>query len=112
MEIAIFIGIVALIVLIGIYVIPGIYWFLAQVSFHFFYYLDSLFSANFFTGIPWFAWGIAGGLIGASIAFLSVAPRYGMRKRKILILLAPFVIILFIRWLFYLGSLFSGDRNY
>ncbi len=107
MEIAIGIAVVALIVLLGIYVIPGIYWFAAQISFHFFYFFDALFSANYFTGIPWFAWGIAGGLIGASIAFLSVAPRYGMRKKKLLILLSPLIIILIIRWLFYVATLFS-----
>lgn len=106
MEIVIIVAVIALVVLMGIYVIPGIYWLLAQISFNFFYILDNLFSANFFTGMPWFAWGIAGGLIGASIVFLSVSARYGMRKRKIMILLTPFIIILFIRWIFYVFSLF------
>ncbi|MEI6520343.1 MAG: hypothetical protein WCO98_09955 [bacterium] len=112
MEIVYVAAAIALIILIGIYVIPGIYWLLAHVSFYFFYIMDELFSANFFTGIPWFAWGIAGGLIGASIVFLSVSARYGMRRKKILILLMPFIIILFIRWICYLTTLFAFSRRF
>ncbi len=111
MEIILGIIIIAMIVLIGIYVVPGIYWLLAHISFYFFYTLDDFFSANFFTGIPWFGWGIAGGLIGAAVVFLSVASRYGMRKRKFLILLAPFVIIAIIRWLFSLFTLITSGRG-
>lgn len=42
---------------------------------------------------PWIPWAIAGGLLGAALGFWTMAPVYGLKKKRPLIVAAPVVII-------------------
>ena len=76
------------------YLLPGIYSALAIIAFYFFWLLDQLFSAQFFPSLPYLGWVISGVLIGTAFAFWTVAPRFGLREQRPLILLSPFLLIL------------------
>lgn len=76
------------------YLLPGIYTGLAICAFYLFWLLDQLFSAKFFPDLPYLSWVIAGALIGIAFAFWTVAPRFGLREQRPIILLAPFMLIL------------------
>ncbi len=58
--------------------------------------LDHLFSASIFPQAPWVMWCFWGGVVGAAFGFWTVAPRYGLRHRRPLILLLPFPLMLLV----------------
>lgn len=76
------------------YILPGIYCALAIAAFYLFWLLDQLFSAQIFPNLPYLSWVIAGALIGMAFAFWTVAPRFGLREQRPLILLTPFMFII------------------
>lgn len=78
------------------YVLIGLYWFVAVVASLFISSLDTLFSASLVPGLPWLMWVIWGALIGAALAFWTIAPIFGQRRRRALILAAPFGLMLLI----------------
>jgi len=75
------------------YVVIGIYWFFAAISHQFFGAMDELGSASLIPGAPWVAWLLWGAVIGAALAFWTVAPIYGLRKQRLWIVLLPFVLM-------------------
>lgn len=84
------------VLLVGYKVIPvGLYWILAVLGALVFLILDQLFSASLFPRVPWLSYCIGGALIGAAFAFWTVAPIYGLRKQRPLIIAAPFALLVF-----------------
>jgi len=75
------------------YIAIGIYWFFAAVSHQFFGVMDELTNAPLIPGAPWVAWLLWGAVIGAALAFWTVAPIYGLRKQRLWIVLLPFVLM-------------------
>lgn len=75
------------------YILIGIYWFFAVVSHQFFGAMDELSSASLIPGAPWVMWLIWGAVIGAALAFWTLAPIYGLRKQRAWIALAPFLLM-------------------
>jgi hypothetical protein len=75
------------------YILIGVYWFFAVVSHHFFGVMDELTSAPLIPGAPWVAWLLWGAVIGAALAFWTVAPIYGLRKQRAWIALLPFALM-------------------
>lgn len=89
------------------WVIAGLYCFLAAVGWGSYFTLDQFFNAAFIPSAPWVMWMIAGGMIGAALGFWTLAPVYGLRRYRLLIVLAPFfltTVIMMIRLLVTRGS--------
>ena len=84
--------VVAILILLiaGFRFLPGgIYWCLAIIGFITFFSLDQLFSAALAPQAPWLMWIIWGAVIGAAFAFWTIAPVYGFRQHRRLIMLSP-----------------------
>lgn len=80
--------------ILGIRFVPaGAYCVPALLGFATFAALDQLFSAHLIHGAPWLMWTIWGAVLGMSIAFWTIAPVYGIRKRRSAILATPAVLI-------------------
>ena len=75
------------------YILIGIYWFISVVAYLFFGLMDELTSAPFLPAAPWAMWLIWGAMIGAALAFWTVAPIYGLRKYRAWIVAAPFLLM-------------------
>lgn len=89
--------IIAIILLfaLGIRFFPaGVYSGLAVSGFVLCYVLDQLFSASLLPAAPWVMWAVVGLLTGGCFAFWTIAPIFGMRKQRPLVLLAPVAVIL------------------
>lgn len=70
-------------------IIPGIFWFIAILSLTIFTILDTVFSASLIPHAPWVMWCIWGIVLGGAFGFWTIAPVYGLRKNRPLILLVP-----------------------
>jgi len=77
-------------------IVPGIYFGIAILALFLFYGLDQLFSVIFIPRVPWLMWGLWGGIIGSTLGFWSVAPRYGLRGKRLWITLSPFILMLLV----------------
>jgi hypothetical protein len=89
--------VIAVIVLLiaGISYAPAaIYLFLTVLGTLIALLFDQLFSASLLPGAPWVMWLLGGALIGAAFAFWTLAPVYGLRKQRPLILATPFILLL------------------
>ena len=75
------------------YILIGIYWLLAAVSYLFFAAMDGLCSAALLPESPWLMWLIWGAVIGAALGFWTVAPIYGLRRQRVWIAAAPFLLM-------------------
>ena len=87
---------VALIVLLSVVIRPllsGLYWFFAVFSQGTFGVLDRFFLGDLLPIAPWFCWLFWGAVIGAVCGLWTLAPVYGWRKQRPLILAAPFMLL-------------------
>ncbi|MHB0938569.1 MAG: hypothetical protein ACYDCO_17080 [Armatimonadota bacterium] len=75
------------------FILIGGYWFFAVVSHQFFGIMDEMTNAPLIPGAPWVMWLIWGAVIGAALAFWTIAPIYGLRKQRLWIVLLPFVLM-------------------
>jgi len=75
------------------YLLIGGYWLIVAISHQFFGIMDELSNAPLLPGAPWVMWLIWGAIIGAALAFWTVAPIYGLRKQRLWIVLLPFVLM-------------------
>lgn len=75
------------------YLLIGGYWLFCVVSHQFFGVMDELSNAPLLPGAPWVMWLVWGAIIGAALAFWTVAPIYGLRKQRLWIVLLPFVLM-------------------
>ena len=75
------------------YVLIGIYWFLAAAGYLYFGAMDTLTSAELLPNAPWVMWMLWGAVIGASLAFWTIAPIYGLRKQRVWIAVWPFILM-------------------
>lgn len=80
----------AVVWLIGI-VLTTVYWVFASIAFLLLTCFDGLTSLPSAPAVMWAIWG---GVIGAALGFWTIAPVYGVRKFRALILAAPFVLML------------------
>lgn len=78
------------------YLLPTLVMVFSTLSYLLCYGFDHLFSARLYPHAPWVMWCLWGGVIGAAFGFWTVAPRYGLRHRRPLILLLPFPLMLLI----------------
>ena len=76
------------------YLLPGLGMVLSAVAYLLCCGLDHLFSTRLVPQAPWTMWVFWGGVLGAAFGFWTVAPRYGLRHRRSLILLLPFPLML------------------
>ncbi len=100
--------IIALIVLLSVAIRPllsALYWFFAVVSQGAFAFLDRFFLADLLPAVPWLFWLIWGAVIGAACGLWTLAPIYGWRQHRPLIIAAPFALLLLI---FLLRSMAGG----
>jgi hypothetical protein len=88
-------GMVLLFALSGL-IVPGAYCGVAVLGLYLHFFLDRLFSAALIPGAPWVMWGIWGGIMGGMLGFWSVAPRYGLGEKRILLVFAPLVLLLLV----------------
>jgi hypothetical protein len=85
-------GALLLLVLLGL-VISGFFAGAASLALSIFAGLDYAFGATALPGAPWLAWLVWGGLIGACLGFWTLAPVYGYRNARPLIIAAPFILL-------------------
>jgi hypothetical protein len=78
------------------YIIPGAYYALAALALLIYYALDQAFSVAIFPTVPWLMWLFWGAMIGAALGFWTVAPVYGLRKYRPLIIFFPAILMLFV----------------
>lgn len=76
------------------WVLGGLYWLFSALGYFVFGTLDGLFSAPLAPHAPWVMWGVWGAIIGATLAFWTLAPVYGLRKQRAWIAAAPFILML------------------
>jgi hypothetical protein len=91
--------IIALVVLLSVAIRPmlaGLYWFFSVLSQGAFAFLDRFFLADLLPAIPWLLWLFWGAVIGAACGLWTLAPIYGWRRHRPLIIAAPFALLLLI----------------
>ena len=71
----------------------AIYALLAALGMILFTALDELCSASLIPAAPWLMWMLWGALIGAALAFWTMAPVFGLRKHRSLIGVAPLILM-------------------
>ncbi len=76
--------------------LTGTYWLGAVLSVAVFAFLDALFSARATPNAPWMMWVVWGIVVGLAMAFWTIAPVYGLRKQRPLILAVPFALMLLV----------------
>lgn len=90
-----------IIIVVGLCLLPfiirplfgALYALLAAFALLVFTALDELCSAPLIPAAPWVMWMIWGALLGASLAFWTVAPVFGLRKQRPLIGIAPLILM-------------------
>ena len=75
------------------WVVAGTFWVLVMLGWGSYCTLDQLFSAQLIPAAPWVMWVLAGALIGGALGFWTMAPIYGLRRRRAQIAAAPFVLL-------------------
>jgi hypothetical protein len=80
-----------------------LYWVGTTLGVVLFTLLDGLFGARLIPGAPWLMWLLWGALIGAAVGFWTVAPVYGLRKQRPLLLGTPFILMVLV-------ALFAAGR--
>jgi len=74
----------------------AVYASLVALSMGVFALLDEFYSARLLPAAPWVMWMFWGALIGASLAFWTVAPIFGLRKQRPLIGIAPLILMVLV----------------
>jgi hypothetical protein len=75
------------------YFLPGLLWLFTMGAVIVTSALDQAFSASLCPHAPWVMWIVWGGLIGGSMGFWTIAPAYGLREKRAMILLAPYCLM-------------------
>jgi hypothetical protein len=76
------------------YLLAGLYTVLAALGTALLAGLDALFSAPLFAGHPEVGWAIGGLLIGAGVGAWTIAPVYGLRRARPIVLILPLLLVL------------------
>lgn len=88
---------VLVVVALGFRFVPaGVYCGFAILGFGTFFVLDRLFSAPLIPHLPWIMWVLWGAVIGLACAFWTLAPVYGLRQQRRLILATPCVLMVIV----------------
>jgi hypothetical protein len=91
--------VIALLVAIiaGYQFIPGgLYALVTVLGLLLFAALDQLLSAGFFPHAPWVMWCLWGIIMGAAFAFWTIAPVYGLRQQRPLIMATPLTLMVLV----------------
>lgn len=78
---------------LAVYVLAGLYTALAVLGGALLAALDSLFSARLVEGVPEAGWMFAGALLGAGVGAWTIAPVYGLRRARPLLLILPVLLV-------------------
>jgi hypothetical protein len=82
-----------LILVLGPYIFPAIYYVIALLALYIFTGLDQGFSVPLFPACPWLMWLVWGAILGAILGFWTVASIYGLRKYRPYFILIPLVLM-------------------
>src|SRR5687768_2520729 len=78
---------------LAVYVLAGLYAFLPVLGAALTAGFDALFSARLFAGHPEVGWAIGGMILGVGVGAWTIAPVYGLRRARPVLLVLPLLIL-------------------
>lgn len=99
------IAVIALVVYAVAYALAAVFCLLVGIGWLVMAIGDHAVGAGALPTAPWIPWAVAGGLLGAALGFWTMAPVYGWKNRRPLIVAIPVIIILCI-------AFFGGISQY